>query len=73
MVTIQFFGGLKDGKTMVIPELRSEVRVSTPRSESRFDMPPFNGICDYRIRMTEGQPVQLQNGNYACDVISSVE
>jgi hypothetical protein len=73
MVTVQFFGGLRDGDTMALPELQPEVRVTTPRLECRFDMPPSNGSCDYRLRMTEGQPVQLQNGNYACDVIGSVE
>jgi len=69
VVTIQFFGGPKDGETMALPELRSEVRVTTPRASSRFDVPPSIGLCDYQLRIADGQPVQLQNGNYACDLI----
>ena len=74
MVTIQFFGGLKDGDTMALPELRPYVEAHAPRGkpDSVFDrMPEQLRVYGYQQRMAGDQPVQLKNGNYAYDLIES--
>jgi hypothetical protein len=61
MVTVQFFGGPKDGQTMALPELRSVVHISTKQPR----------VYDYQLRIAEGNAVVLADGNYAFDVVGS--
>ena len=75
MVTIQFFGGPKDGDTTMLPELRSVVHIGTARTEPDcgVDRLPEQRmrVYDYQLRIVDGHAVRLADGNYAFDVVGS--
>ena len=75
MVTIQFFGGPKDGETMMVSELRSVVHIGAAWTEPdcRVDRLTEHHmrVYDYQLRIAEGNAVVLADQNYAFDVVGS--